>query len=221
VADALKTRLIRRSPDWLLGVVFRLGCRVSPALARRSPLVMCRASREVPVRPAPAGYAAVSIDGPAAPAGWIETLRSAGIEVSAKTWTDDLVDPLTRVTAVTFDGTIVGTASLAPLGKGTPRAGLVTWVGVRREHQGRGLGGPLVAACLAHAAASGLSPVLLVTDDHRTAAIRTYLGMGFQPCLNSWDWTHRPRWQRVRSALGLPAPACGDASHAGPVRLLV
>jgi hypothetical protein len=58
-----------------------------------------------------------------------------------------------------------------------------------------------------------METVLLVTDDHRLPAIRTYLSTGFRPCPHSWDWTHRPRWTNVRRALKMAAPACSDRAH--------
>ena len=62
--------------------------------------------------------------------------------------------------------------------------------------------------------AVGLTTIVLLTDDHRTPAIRTYLATGFRPCTHLWDWTHRPRWRAIRAALKSPVPDCVDSGHA-------
>lgn len=209
--------LKRSAPDWLTTVAFRAGLRVSPGLARRSSLAMCHvARRPIDLGLAP-GYNIGTLAGPSAPPEWIDTLASAGVQVTPETWIADLVHPDAFAAVVRYEGQVAGTASLTPI-KGTqPSVGLVTWVGIRKEHQGRGLGRPLVGACLDHARAAGMDTVLLVTDDHRLAAIKTYLAVGFRPCLGSWDWTHGPRWRGILAALGTRAEPCRDQAHAAAI----
>jgi mycothiol synthase len=214
---ALKTRLRQHAPDWLLQWGYAVGMRLRPALARRSPLVMCfqesgiRQSKPV----LPAGCTLTNIAAPEAPAEWIDTLVSAGIGVSADTWRADFTaDPQTFVAGILCDGQLVGVSSLTRMPCRQPPAGLVTWVGIRREQQGKRLAGALISSCLDAAHARGLATVFLLTDDHRLAAIRTYLRGGFRPCLSSWDWTHLARWKRLHAQMRLPFSPCRDATHA-------
>jgi mycothiol synthase len=57
--------------------------------------------------------------------------------------------------------------------------GEVYVVGVDPAHQGRGLGGPVTRAGLAHLAGLGLAEVELYVDGDNTAARRTYERLGF------------------------------------------
>ena len=135
--------------------------------------------------------------------------------MTPQTWVTDFgTHPPARVIAIRHSGAIIATAGVTPLGGDDTSTGLLTWVGVRKEHQGRGLARTLIDACLDEAFAVGLTTILLLTDDHRTPAIRTYLATGFQPCMHSWDWTHRPRWRAIRTALKSHVPDCGDRGHA-------
>jgi GNAT superfamily N-acetyltransferase len=209
----------QHTPDWLQEVAFALGRIGNPRLATRTPLIMCARSSSAPVAQLPTPYSIRDIAGPIVPPGWVETMGQAGITVTAETWETNFGRHASAcVIAILSGDEIVGTAGVTPLDtpdEGT--AGLVTWVGVRPEHQGRGLGKPLIAACLEGAARAGMGMVFLVTDDHRLPAIRTYLATGFRPCLNSWDWTHRPRWRTIRRALATTASACDDPRHAAIV----
>lgn len=57
--------------------------------------------------------------------------------------------------------------------------GEVYVVGIDPAAQGRGLGRTLTLAGLHHLARSGISEVLLYVESDNTAAVRTYLGLGF------------------------------------------
>ena len=83
------------------------------------------------------------------------------------------------------------------------------------DARGRGLGKLVCQAAVAYMAAQGSAEVILTTDDHRLAAIATYLGMGFLPMRYSGGEDHEGRWQAVLEKL--PAfPA--RPSFAGPGR---
>lgn len=69
------------------------------------------------------------------------------------------------------------------------------WVSVLPGHRGLRLGRTVCSAVLHHATAQGHRTVFLRTDDHRLAAIRTYLGLGFEPWL--YDESAPERWQEV------------------------
>ena len=210
----IKATLIAWTPDSLLGAVLPLLERFRPEVTSRSPLVMCCVTPGRGAATIPAPYFLKIATGPTAPAGWIDTLRSAGIRVTDATWRSTFAGKAAASAAVLTDaaGSAIGTAGTTPLSAADGVA-LLTWVGIHAEHQGRGLAKPLVIAALHAAAANGMKTVFLLTDDHRLPAIRTYLSTGFRPCPHSWDWMQRPRWRRIARQLGMTLEACDRDSH--------
>lgn len=97
------------------------------------------------------------------------------------------------------DGAIVATASAAFQGQLHGDAGVLHWVGVHPAHGGAGLGAQVSLAALHHCAAQGLVAAMLLTDDHRLPAIRTYRRLGFRPFL--CHRSHPARWRAVHAAL--------------------
>ena len=73
------------------------------------------------------------------------------------------------------------------------------WVAVSPAHQGRGLGFVVCLAVLRGARSARQPGVFLRTDDHRLAAIATYLKLGFEPWLR--DGTAKRRWRHAHAAL--------------------
>lgn len=73
--------------------------------------------------------------------------------------------------------------------------GTVHMVGVVPECRGRGVGRALVLAALHRLRDKGFRDALLLTEDHRTQALRLYLSLGFRPVMV--HWTHRLRWRRA------------------------
>lgn len=69
------------------------------------------------------------------------------------------------------------------------------WVSVLPEHRGLHLGRTACSAVLRYAAEQGHRAIFLRTDDHRLAAIRTYLRLGFEPWM--YDSSAPGRWQAV------------------------
>lgn len=69
------------------------------------------------------------------------------------------------------------------------------WVSVLPEHRGLHLGRTVCSAVLHYAAEHGHRAIFLRTDDHRLAAIRTYLRLGFEPWM--YDATASGRWRAV------------------------
>src|SRR5688572_8746844 len=89
--------------------------------------------------------------------------------------------PLEGAVFLTQSGEPVATAQLH-LRPDEPYAGLAElgWVAVDREHRGQGLA-KVVCLAVMHAAARDHQEIFLRADDHRLAAIRTYLSLGFEP----------------------------------------
>ena len=77
--------------------------------------------------------------------------------------------------------------------------GLVHWVAVAPEEQGKGLSKCLVSTVLKHLVTLGHDKAMLVTQVYRPRAIKAYLGFGFLPDLRTDD---APRlWQEIRTAM--------------------
>ena len=94
----------------------------------------------------------------------------------------------------TVDGEVAATAS-CQLSEEFPQAGWVHWVGADPAHGGKGLGRAVTLAVLHAAREDGKQEAGLTTDDPRLAAIRTYLGLGFEP--DPWHESHPARWVAV------------------------
>lgn len=111
---------------------------------------------------------------------------------------DETVAPERVFFAVAEDGEVVGTASLQLLGEGR---GQLHNVAVAEAYRGRGLARPLCRRVLEAAQAYGVTHIALTTDDHRLAAIRSYLACGFEPQLDG-DAALGARWEAVLARLG-------------------
>ncbi|MFB3881928.1 MAG: GNAT family N-acetyltransferase [Armatimonadota bacterium] len=77
----------------------------------------------------------------------------------------------------------------------------LSWVAVDPDHRGKGLGLAVSAAALKRLLTAGYRCIYLQTDDHRLAAIKTYLKLGFEPAPAA-DAQMAARWKRVLEALG-------------------
>jgi GNAT superfamily N-acetyltransferase len=66
----------------------------------------------------------------------------------------------------------------------SPQVGRLHRVGVRPNHQGRGLGKVLAIRALQHLAECGAKTAYVQTESNRPAAISVYLWAGFQPVLD-------------------------------------
>lgn len=104
--------------------------------------------------------------------------------------------PLDSACFLTLDGDPIATAQLHLYADG-PYAGMAElgWVAVDREHRGQGLGRVVSLAVLRKAADLGHEELFLRTDDHRLAAIRTYLTLGFVPWM--YDDSAPDRWRKL------------------------
>jgi len=105
---------------------------------------------------------------------------------------------------VDFRGRPIATASARLQPDRFPGSGYLHWVAVDPDHRGQRLGFFLSLAVLHTFGTLGCADALLETQDHRLAAIQTYLKLGFLPEYR--DETHRERWAAISSKLTPSAP---------------
>lgn len=107
-----------------------------------------------------------------------------------------------RTVMITHGDVAVATASARLLPDAFPGSGYVHWVATDPAHAGKRLGW-LVSLAVLHAFADlGCVDVVLETDDYRIPALKTYLGLGFEPVIR--DESHPRRWEDVRAKLAQP-----------------
>ena len=98
-----------------------------------------------------------------------------------------------------FRGRPIATASARLQPDRFPGSGYLHWVAVDPDHRGQRLGFFLSLAVLHTFRTLGCTDALLETQDHRLAAIQTYLKLGFLPQFP--DESHRERWATVTQNL--------------------
>jgi len=130
-----------------------------------------------------------------------ELFGSVGPETFAREFGDraDLL-PERQLYLCDAAGHEVGTAA-AWFGRSDidPEAGLVHWVAVVPEMQGRGLAKPLMSAVLVRLRELGYRRAYLITQEARVAAVNLYLRFGFLPEVR--DEAEGAAWRRVRERL--------------------
>lgn len=106
-----------------------------------------------------------------------------------------------RVRLVTTEkGALAATASSWVVKRFGPDNAMLHWVGTHPDHGGRRLGYEISLDALNHARGERRAAAMLLTDDERTAAIKTYLRLGFVPVL-AHD-SHADRWRDILRRLG-------------------
>lgn len=99
-----------------------------------------------------------------------------------------------RIKVVVDDAdTVVATASCWVDARFGSDNAVLHWVGTDPAHAGKRLGYEVSLAALQQAQRENRGACLLLTDDERTAAIRTYLRLGFVPVLT--HASHAGRWR--------------------------
>ena len=83
-----------------------------------------------------------------------------------------------------------------------PEGGEVAWVAASPDHRGRGLGAAVTAAATVRLLDAGYRNIYLLTDDWRSAAITTYLRVGYVPMVP--DEPTADRWREVCRGLDWP-----------------
>lgn len=82
-----------------------------------------------------------------------------------------------------------------------PNLGVLGWVLCDPEFSGRRLGRSVSVAAMHVLRAAGYRKFSLLTDDFRTAALKTYLRLGWRPWL--WAEDMEARWRAVAAALAM------------------
>ena len=100
---------------------------------------------------------------------------------------------------VTFQDRPIATASVRLQPTLFPGSGYLHWVAVEPQHQGQRLGYFLSLAVLQTFVTLGCQDALLETQDHRLAAIRTCLNLGFIP--EYLDAAYSERWRLDQAIL--------------------
>ena len=102
------------------------------------------------------------------------------------------------------DGTPVGSACAWLKDPGETETGILHMVCVLPEHRGHRLGHPLCLAVLHRLRERGFRRAMLNTGDWRLGAVKTYLGLGFQPYITKPD--QPAAWDAVVRTLGWDGP---------------
>ena len=171
---------------------------MSPALPQ---LHMRRRLADLPALEVPAGYALRNITADDVDV-WRRMLARAGdlgewtYERGARFFGADARMPLEGAFFLTRRDEPVATAQLHvhPDGPYAPLAEL-GWVAVDREQRGHGLARVVCLAVMHEAAKAGHAEMFLRTAEHRAAAIRTYLALGFEPWM--YDASAPARWKKL------------------------
>lgn len=100
---------------------------------------------------------------------------------------------------IEYRGLPVATGSAQAQPPASDGAGYLHWIGVDPRHRGQRLGYAVSLAVLHTLQTHGFQAALLVTDDHRLAAIAVYQQLGFVP--RHTDATHAARWATIQAQL--------------------
>ena len=136
---------------------------------------------------------------------YVRLMHAAGFvnwtEAQLATWRRSLALPDGIFVAVhASSGEIVATALAAHRPTELhPSGGELGWVAASTQHAGHGLGMAVSLAALRRLLDAGYHTIYLLTDDHRLAAIKIYLKIGFLPFLCATDMKHR--WETVAEKL--------------------
>jgi len=109
---------------------------------------------------------------------------------------------------VRYGDHLVGTGTAWKRASEPPDTGYVHMIGVDGAHRGKRLGFLVTVAVLNRLAERGYKRALLNTDDHRLAALKLYLQMGFAPVIENEEL--RVRWSKVGHELRMKIPGLED-----------
>lgn len=107
-----------------------------------------------------------------------------------------------RVLFVVHEEEAVGTATAWHVAGCPPEIGYLHYVGVLPSETGKRLGYLISLAALHKMVAEGRKAAVLLTDDFRIPAIKTYLKLGFHPVLVHEN--QRMRWRKIFARINRP-----------------
>jgi mycothiol synthase len=174
------------------------------------PILVWPKGRGVPRTQLPPGYevrAALAADDDA----WVRIHRLAIPGLSEATlraglagYRPDALEGGILIAWENSSGLPVATAGSLADSKGEmfPSGGQLGWVATVPGHRGRGLSTYLCSLATQRLLDDGFSSVFLSTGDEMRAAIRTYMRIGYIPCL--YDALQPPRWQAICRVASLP-----------------
>ena len=130
---------------------------------------------------------------------WCECCAEVNIEevseeaFNKKMLEDETVNPDNIYFLISPTNEIIGTVTYqyAP----EEDTGLIHMVGIKKEHQGKGLALPMNLYVVQKILDDGKKIVKLNTDDWRLPAIKTYLNAGFEPVYYKPDMVER--WDQI------------------------
>ena len=140
---------------------------------------------------------------------WAALLQAAGelgewsVERARKAFDGPERVPPEGIHFLVVDGETVATACVL-LHDGRPDPAELGNVAVLPQYRGRGFGKLISLAVLRYVESQGYRSCFLRTEPHRLAAIKIYLGLGFEPDLLGHE-SFAERWAGVWDALGLVA----------------
>lgn len=155
---------------------------------------------DLPTVTMPAGYTLRRAT--AADAGGLASLLSAAFGApwdEAKVLQEFFATPEVKATlvAVASDGTLAACASAAHRPAQYHEVGYVHWVGTLPAHGGRSLGYWVSLGILHVFRELGLVAAVLETDDGRSAALKIYFKLGFEPFF--YHRSHPQRWAAIKA----------------------
>jgi len=170
-------------------------------------LVMQRYSlSDLPHTALPAGFSIRHYQ-PGDDAHW-ERILSASFETAFESGSfqrimrDDFAFRAERVLFVCRDEEPLGTAAAYYRPHFGRETGYLHYVAISPAATGFGLGLQISLACMHQMVREGRTSAVLLTDDHRIPALKTYLKLGYAPLIT--DESHRDRWRDVFAVLDRP-----------------
>lgn len=171
-------------------------------------LKMLRPDAPVVQRPLPEGYRFEAFsDLPEQISDWLAICRHGLLPDDGKSaWFDETIRNYPDLTpaedlffVVDPGGRRVATSASVKHGNGE---GYIHMVAALPDCRGKGIGHAMLSRALTVLASRGCTHTVLTTDDHRLAAIKTYLDAGFRPVLfYDPESDMRARWDAVIAAL--------------------
>lgn len=174
--------------------------------------------RELPAATAPPGYELRHFR-PGDEGGWNALMdlafeRQPGQSDFAREMAADEIYRPERVYLIAHEeGGIVATASCWRHPRYGAQTAMLHWVAAHADHGGRGLGTVVSLGALQQAVTEGLQRSMLLTDDRRVGALKTYLRLDFEPVMS--HESHRDRWRGILASLAWPRRF--EAILAGPL----